>query len=72
MVAVGDVRDRRRALRRGVEALPDDLRAALVLTTVLEQGYDEAGLLLGVPASTVRGRVARARRTLTEQMEGWS
>ena len=52
--------------------LPDDLRAALVLTTVLEQGYDEAGLLLGIPASTVRGRVARARRTLTAEMEGWS
>lgn len=69
---VVEERARGQALRRGVAGLPDDLRVALVLTTVLEQGYDEAGLLLGVPASTVRGRVARARRTLTAEMEGWS
>lgn len=60
------------ALRRGVQGLPVEQRAALVLTTFLGHTYDEAASVLGIPESTLRGRVARARRALLVQMEGWS
>lgn len=69
--AVEDVA-RDEALRRGVQALPVEQRAALVLTSFLGHSYDEAAAVLDVPVSTVRGRVARARRALLVAMEGWA
>lgn len=60
------------ALRRSVQALPVEQRAALVLTSYLGHSYEEAAVVLAVPASTVRGRVARARRSLLVAMKGWS
>jgi RNA polymerase sigma-70 factor (ECF subfamily) len=64
--------ERDEALRRSVQALPADQRAALVLTSYLGHSHDEAAATLGVPASTVRGRTARARRTLLMAMKEWA
>ncbi|MEJ5943808.1 sigma-70 family RNA polymerase sigma factor [Pseudokineococcus basanitobsidens] len=60
------------ALHRSVQQLPADQRAALVLTAFMDCTYEEAAELLGTSASTVRGRTARARRALLQQMREWA
>lgn len=60
------------ALHRAIQGLPIDLRTALVLVTFGGFSYGEAAVMLDTTASTVRGRVARARRTLLYQMRGWA
>jgi len=62
---------RTRALRAAVRDLPFDQRAALVLVQFEGLGYAEAARTLEVPEPTLRGRVARARRALAEQLRGW-
>ncbi|MFF8732433.1 sigma-70 family RNA polymerase sigma factor [Streptomyces sp. NPDC015171] len=47
-----------------LEALPEERRAAFVLTQVVGVSYEEAARLSGCPIGTVRSRVARARMTL--------
>jgi len=44
--------------------LPDDRRAAFVLTQLLGLSYAEAAAVEGVPIGTIRSRVARARSDL--------
>ncbi|GAB3252311.1 hypothetical protein GCM10027586_18680 [Kineococcus gypseus] len=60
------------ALHGAVLALPEDQRAALVLTAFMDCTYEEAADVLQVGVSTVRGRVARARRALLAGMGGWA
>ena len=45
-----------------VDELPDDQRAAFVLTQVVGCSYEEAAEACGVPIGTIRSRVARAAR----------
>ncbi|MFF4754615.1 sigma-70 family RNA polymerase sigma factor [Streptomyces sp. NPDC002514] len=47
-----------------LEALPDERRAAFVLTQVAGLSYEEAACFADCPVGTVRSRVARARATL--------
>jgi RNA polymerase sigma-70 factor (ECF subfamily) len=49
-----------------VDELPDDQRAAFVLTQVIGCSYDEAAEACGVPIGTIRSRVARARGQLVD------
>jgi RNA polymerase sigma-70 factor (ECF subfamily) len=49
-----------------VDELPDDQRAAFVLTQVIGCSYEEAATACGVPIGTIRSRVARAREALVE------
>jgi len=44
--------------------LPDEYRAAVVLRDVCELDYREIGEVLGIPAGTVRSRIARGRAAL--------
>jgi RNA polymerase sigma-70 factor (ECF subfamily) len=46
--------------------LPEDRRAAFVLTQILGLTYAEAAAAAGCPVGTIRSRVARARETLVE------
>lgn len=62
---------RTRALRAAVRALPFEQRAALVLVQFEGLSYLEAAAALEVPEPTLRGRVARARRALLQQLRGW-
>jgi len=49
-----------------VDQLPDDQRAAFVLTQVIGCSYAEAAEACGVPIGTIRSRVARAREHLVD------
>ncbi|MEV0649819.1 sigma-70 family RNA polymerase sigma factor [Phytomonospora sp. NPDC050363] len=48
--------------------LPDERRAAFILTQVLGLPYAEAATVEGVPVGTIRSRVARARAELVETL----
>jgi RNA polymerase sigma-70 factor (ECF subfamily) len=52
------------ALRAVVALLPEDRRAAFVLTQILGLSYAEAAAVCRCPIGTVRSRVARARAEL--------
>jgi len=58
---------RRRQLRDAVEALPDTLRHALLLTEFTDMKQAEIGDLLGIPAGTVASRRNTAVRQLKEK-----
>jgi len=51
-----------------LDTLDDRRREAFVLTQLLGCSYEEAARVCGVPAGTIRSRVARARRDLIEQL----
>lgn len=51
-------------LMRALDELPDKLRISFVLVKLEERDASEVAALLGVPASTVRARVAAARTRL--------
>ncbi len=64
-----------RAMRDGLTAalttLPAEQRACWVLHNLHHLSYPEIAYAIGVPVSTVRGRVARARAQLTKGMSAW-
>lgn len=64
-----DVAVRRLDLRRALDYLDPDHRAALLLVDGEGLSYDEAGTVLGVPAGTVSSRLSRARRIMRELLE---
>jgi RNA polymerase sigma-70 factor, ECF subfamily len=56
-------------VRRAVERLPPDQRAALMLVTVDGLSYKEAAEVVKVPVGTIMSRLARARIALQLQLE---
>jgi RNA polymerase sigma-70 factor, ECF subfamily len=56
-------------VRRAVERLPVDQRAALLLVTVEGLSYKEAAEVVGVPVGTIMSRLARARVALQAQLD---
>src|SRR3954447_18979654 len=61
-------RDRRSFLRRGLEALPDKLREAVVLRDLQGLSYQEMADRLGLPEGTVKSRINRGREELAHQL----
>jgi RNA polymerase sigma-70 factor (ECF subfamily) len=59
-----DDADLRMMLQRAVETLPADEREAFRLVHVLGLSREDAASVAGVPSSTMRSRVARARKRL--------
>jgi RNA polymerase sigma-70 factor (ECF subfamily) len=51
-------------------ALPPEFRAAVVLRDVCALDYAEIGEVLGIPAGTVRSRIARGRAAVAAQITG--
>jgi RNA polymerase sigma-70 factor, ECF subfamily len=51
-----------------IDALPEDLRVPLALSTLEELKSNEIGRILGIPEGTVRSRIARARQLLREKL----
>ncbi|MBI2169594.1 MAG: DUF134 domain-containing protein [Actinobacteria bacterium] len=77
VVALDDVRrergrEDRTDLKVAVEAalaeLPDDEREGFVLVEVVGHSREEAAEIVGVPASTMRSRVSRAREKLARAL----
>ena len=68
---VAEARSRDEALTRALSALPPDQRRCWVLREVSEYSYEEIAGQLDMPISTVRGLLARARKTLVREMEAW-
>jgi RNA polymerase sigma-70 factor, ECF subfamily len=56
-------------VRRAVDRLPPDQRAALLLVTVEGLSYREAAEVAQVPVGTIMSRLARARTALQVQLE---
>jgi len=56
-------------LERMVAMLPGDLREVFVLSTVEEMTSVEIAEVLGIPESTVRGKLLRARQMLKEKIQ---
>jgi RNA polymerase sigma-70 factor (ECF subfamily) len=59
-------------VRRAVDRLPPDQRAALLLVTVEGLSYKEAAEIVRVPVGTIMSRLARARVALQVQLESGS
>ena len=55
-------------LRGLVASLPGDLRFPLVLSAIEELNSRQIGEMLGIPESSVRGRIMRARQMLKDKM----
>ncbi|THG30046.1 RNA polymerase sigma factor [Naasia lichenicola] len=59
------------ALSKALSALPPDQRRCWLLREVAGYGYDRIAQELGLPVSTVRGLLARSRKSLVREMEAW-
>ena len=66
-----EVRMQMSALGAAIDALPEMQRQCWILKEVAGVPYADIAEQLGVPLSTVRGQLARARRTILHGMEDW-
>ena len=57
-------------VRRIIDDMPDAYRSVVLLVCVEGLSYREAASVLGVPAGTIMSRLARARRSLSERLQG--
>jgi len=55
-------------ISKGLDALPADFRACLVLIDIEGRSYEEASDILNWPVGSVAGRLFRARRLLREKL----
>jgi RNA polymerase sigma-70 factor, ECF subfamily len=56
-------------LRNEIEGLPEKLRSVLQLSIVEDMDATDVGVVLGIPAGTVRSRLHTARKLLLEAMK---
>ena len=56
------------AVNRAIEALPEDLRTALVLRELEGLSYEEIAAAMACPIGTVRSRIFRAREAVAEAL----
>ncbi|WP_349814902.1 sigma-70 family RNA polymerase sigma factor [Curtobacterium sp. MCJR17_043] len=68
---VAEAHSREDAVDRALSALPVDQRRCWVMKEVLEYRYEDIAEELGLPTSTVRGILSRARKNMIRLMEGW-
>jgi RNA polymerase sigma-70 factor (ECF subfamily) len=64
-------REMLRHVRRALHALPENNRLALIMHVVHDMSYEDIARFLGVPATTVVGRIHRARKELRREHERW-
>lgn len=56
------------AIFHAVDALPDELRSALILREMEGYSYEEIAELMGCPVGTVRSRIFRAREAVEKRI----
>jgi RNA polymerase sigma-70 factor, ECF subfamily len=59
-------------VHRLISSLPDDLRHPLLLSAIEELNSRQIAAVLGIPESSVRGRLMRARQLLKEKLAALS
>ena len=59
-------------ITRAIDALPDEYRAAVVLSDIHELRYSEIARILAVPEGTVKSRLFRGRRILQKKLVGYA
>jgi RNA polymerase sigma-70 factor (ECF subfamily) len=59
------------AIGTALATLPDQQRRCWLLKEVSGYSYDEIAAEVGLPVSTVRGLLSRARKNMITQMEAW-
>ena len=64
-------RERAVAVRVAVNALPEDMREAIVLCEWEEHSMAEAAIILETTPKAVESRLYRARQILRAQLKGW-
>ena len=57
---------------RAIDALPDEYRAAVVLSDMQEMRYAEIAQILAIPEGTVKSRLFRGRRLLQRALRGYA
>lgn len=57
---------------QAIDDLPDDYRAAVVLSDIEELRYAEIAEILGIPEGTVKSRLFRGRRLLQRRLRGYA
>ena len=68
---LAEIESQTEALSRVLAALPEDQRRCWTLRELAEYSYGDIAAELDLPLSTVRGLLARARKTLLREMEEW-
>jgi len=63
--------ERRDAVRRAIEALPEKERAVAVLRGLEEMPFEEIARVLGIQRPTAESRMARAKERLRSLLKGW-
>lgn len=56
-------------VRGAIEALPEDLRTAIVLREIEGLSYDEIAVAMECPIGTVRSRIFRAREAIDRELK---
>ena len=59
-------------IMRAIDSLPDEYRAAVVLSDIQELRYAEIAQILGIPEGTVKSRLFRGRRLLQRKLRGYA
>jgi RNA polymerase sigma-70 factor (ECF subfamily) len=62
-------RERTEMVWEAIDALPEKLRAAVVLASIEGHDMNEVARLLGIPAGTVKSRLFLARQQLKERLQ---
>jgi RNA polymerase sigma-70 factor (ECF subfamily) len=58
----------RETVQRAIDALPEDLRTAIVLRELEGLSYEEIATAMDCPVGTVRSRIFRAREAIDDQL----
>ena len=64
--------DRGALVARLIDALPEELRRPLALSTVQEMTSAQIAAVMEIPEATVRGRLMRARQILKEKLAAYA
>ena len=56
------------SLERAIQALPDDLRTAIILRELDGMSYEEIAQTMDCPVGTVRSRIFRARDAIGKKV----
>lgn len=68
---IAEQRDQLDRLREVLQSLPNGQRQAWILREVGQMTYEEIAQYCQTSTATIRGRLARARETITQEMEEW-